>query len=260
MTLERLQKVMAHAGVASRRACEAIIQQGRVTVNGKVVTELGVKVDPHHDEIVVDGRSLFRQAEKPVYIILNKPAGILSAASDEQRGRKTVVDLVDVPERVYPVGRLDLPSQGLILLTNDGELAQQITHPSSHLEKEYQVLVSGHPSAQTLARWRQGDIEVEGKPTAPAVVERLNPEGENFWLKIILTEGRKRQIREVAKILGHPVLRLERIRIGPLKLGRLKPGHWRHLSPAEVHRLKESIKLARQGATASTRAPARRAS
>ena len=250
MPLERLQKVLAHAGVASRRTSEALIEQGRVTVNGKTVTELGTKVDPRRDVITVNGQTLPKQTEMYVYIILNKPAGILSAASDE-RGRKTVIDLVDVEERVYPVGRLDLRSEGLILLTNDGDLAEKLTHPRYHLEKEYHVLVSGKPSSQTLARWRGGEVEVDGKPTTPAIVERLNPEGDNSWLKIILTEGRKRQIREVAKALGHPVRRLERVRIGSLKMGRLKPGRWRHLTPAEAQRLKNSVKLARQGVSST---------
>jgi len=246
MALERLQKVLAHAGVASRRASEVIIQEGRVTVNGQVVTELGVKVDPQRDKITVDGQALAQPSEKPVYIMLHKPAGVLSAARDE-RGRQTVVDLVDVPERVYPAGRLDLQSSGLMVLTNDGELAEQLTHPRYHLDKEYHVLVRGQPTNQTLARWRSGEIRVEGQPTRQAVIERLNPEGENFWLKIILTEGRKRQIREVAKSLGHPVLRLERVRIGPLRLGRLKAGHWRYLTSNELQHLKNSLKLARRG-------------
>jgi 23S rRNA pseudouridine2605 synthase len=174
--------------------------------------------------------------------MLNKPRDILTAASDD-RGRRTVVDLVEVEERVYPVGRLDLRSEGLVLLTNDGELAERLTHPRSHVEKEYLVLVTGRPTTPTLIRWRRGGIEVEGKATGQSVVERLKLEGDNTWLKIILTEGRKRQIREVAKELGHPVLRLERVRIGPLKLGHLKPGRWRHLKPAEVEQLKHSVKL-----------------
>lgn len=239
---ERLQKILAHAGIASRRASEELIEQGRVTVNGQIVTVLGYKVDPRRDVIAVDNQPLSRPSEKPVYLIVNKPRDVLSAASDE-RGRKTVVDLVEVHERVYPVGRLDLKSEGLVLLTNDGELAEKLTHPRSHVEKEYQVLVNGRPSNQTLARWRRGEIEVEGKPTAQTVVERLNIEGNNnTWLKIILTEGRKRQIREVAKALGHPVIRLERVRIGPIKLGHLKPGKWRHLNPVEVEQLKRSVK------------------
>ena len=241
MTQERLQKVLAHAGIASRRACEKIIEQGRVTINGQVITELGTKVDPQRDVITVDGKRLSKQAEKLVYILLNKPAGVLSAAKDEQRGRKTVIDLVDVAERVYPVGRLDLNSEGLILLTNDGDLAEKLMHPRYHVEKEYQVLVKGHPSTETLIQWRRGGIEVDGKPTAPAIVERLNVEGENFWLKIILKEGRKRQIREVAKTLRHPVIRLERVRMGPIKLGKLRSGHWRYLTPDEIQRLKHSV-------------------
>ncbi len=233
---ERLQKVLAHAGVASRRASEALIEQGRVAVNGQIVTQPGVKVDPRRDVIAVDGHPLPKQIEKLVYVMLNKPRNVLSAASDD-RGRKTVVDLVDIPERVYPVGRLDLKSEGLILLTNDGDLTEKLTHPRYHLEKEYHVLVTGKPSTRTLLRWRQGEVEVEGKPAAQAIVERLKTERDDVWLKIILTEGRKRQIRRVARALGHPVKKLERVRIGPLKLGRLKPGRWRRLNPAEVQRL-----------------------
>jgi pseudouridine synthase len=236
---ERLQKVLAHAGVASRRASEALIEQGRVSVNGQVVTRLGTKVDPQRDVIAVDGQPL--PADKPVYIILNKPRNVLSAASDD-RGRKTVVDLVDIPERIYPVGRLDLQSEGLILLTNDGALAEKLTHPRYHIEKEYLVLVTGKPSTPTLARWQQGEVQLEGKPTARAVVERLKTEGDNVWLKVILTEGRKRQIRVVAEALGHPVKKLERVRLGPIKLGRLRPGKWRHLSAVEVQRLKAACK------------------
>jgi 23S rRNA pseudouridine2605 synthase len=238
---ERLQKVLAHAGVASRRASETLIEQGRVTVNGQTVTVLGFKVDPRRDVIAVDGQRLSRPSEKLVYLILNKPKDVLTTASDD-RGRRTVMDLVEVEERVYPVGRLDLKSEGLVLLTNDGELAEKLTHPRSHVEKEYQVLVAGRPTTPTLARWRRGEIEVEGQPSERAVVERLKIEGDNTWLKIILTEGRKRQIREVGQALGHRVLRLERVRIGPIKLGHLKPGKWRHLKPAEVEQLKRSVK------------------
>ena len=236
---ERLQKVLAHAGVASRRGSEALIQQGRVAVNGQVVTELGSKVDPWQDIISVDGRPLPKQTEKLVYIALNKPGNVLSAARDE-RGRQTVLDLIDVPERVYPVGRLDLKSEGLILLTNDGDLTKKLTHPTHKVEKEYHVLVSGQPSTETLLRWQQGGIELEGKAVAPAIVERMKIEGKDTWLKIILTEGRKRQIREIAKILGHPVKHLTRVRIGPLKLSHLGVGKWRHLNPNEIERLKRA--------------------
>jgi len=239
---ERLQKVLAHAGVASRRASESLILQGRVSVNGQVVTELGTKVDPRQDVITVDGQSLGKQAETLVYIILNKPRNVLSAASDEQRGRQTVLDLVDVPERVYPVGRLDLLSEGLILLTNDGDLTKKLTHPSHKVEKEYHVLVTGKPSTHALTQWRQGKIEVDGKPTARASVKVLKMKGENTWLRVILTEGRKRQIRKVAKTLGHPVRNLIRVRIGSIRLGNLGLGKWRRLNPREVARLKSAVK------------------
>ncbi len=241
-TEERLQKVLAQAGIASRRASEEIIAQGRVTVNGQVVTVLGYKVDPQRDIITVDGQTLATTTPKLIYLMLNKPAGVLSATSDEH-GRRTVLDLVRLEARIYPVGRLDYQSAGLILLTNDGDLVEKLTHPRSHVEKEYHVLVSGKPTGQTLSRWRQGGLEVEGRPTARAVVERLKAEGNHTWLKIILTEGRKRQIRVVAQALGHPVLKLERVRIGPIKLGHLKPGKWRHLNPVEVEQLKRSVKL-----------------
>lgn len=242
--MERLQKVLAHAGVASRRASEGLIEQGRVSVNGKIVTELGTKVDPQRDKIYVDGQPVKPLATKPVYVILNKPRNILSAASDD-RGRRTVIDLVDIPERVYPVGRLDLNSEGLILLTNDGRLTKRLTHPSHHVEKEYLVLVRGKPSTETLFRWRRGDVEAAGRPAAEAVVEQLKYERGDTWLKVILTEGRKRQIREVAKSLGHPVKKLERVRIGPIKLGKLKPGQWRHLNSAEIQLLKRTTNKSR---------------
>ena len=234
---ERLQKVLAHAGVASRRASETLIEAGRVSVNGQVVTALGTKVDPQTDTIKVDGKVLAPQAPELVYIILNKPRQILSAAKDD-RGRKTVVDLVDIAERVHPVGRLDLNSEGLILLTNDGELTKQLTHTSHRIEKEYQVLVDGKPSTDMLFRWRKGGIEVDGQPTAPAFVARMKYESGSTWLKVILTEGRKRQIREVAKALGHRVKKLVRVRIGPIRLGELKIGSWRHLTQSEVELLK----------------------
>ena len=238
---QRLQKVLAQAGIASRRASEGLITAGRVAVNGRVVTELGTKVDPRHDSITVDGTPIAKRQEQLVYIALNKPRNVLSAVSDD-RGRRTVIDLVKVEERVYPVGRLDLNSEGLILLTNDGALTRQITHPSRHVEKEYHVLVTGKPGTNTLTRWRTGDFELDGVPAASAAVSKLSDEGENTWLRIVLTEGRKRQIRETGKLLGHRVLALNRIRIGPLKLGNLKSGRWRHLTAPEVQRLRQAAK------------------
>jgi 23S rRNA pseudouridine2605 synthase len=204
------------------------------------VTELGTKVDPGHDEIRVDGQLLPKQSERPIYIMLNKPRNVLSAASDD-RGRQTVLDLVDTVERIYPVGRLDLPSEGLILLTNDGQLTQKLTHPRHGIEKEYHVLVTGKPTIQALIRWRNGEVEIGGRLATRAVVERLKVEGERTWLKVVLTEGRKRQIRETAKALGYPVKSLKRVRIGPLRLGNLKVGQWRYLNPTEIDRLKKAV-------------------
>ena len=233
--------MLARAGVASRRASETLIQAGRVTVNGQVVTTLGTKVDPHRDRIAVDGQILKKTAETLVYIILNKPVDVLSTASDE-RGRRTVLDLVPLEARVYPVGRLDLRSEGLILLTNDGALTKKLTHPGHQIEKEYHVLVTGKPATQTLARWRGGGLELHGKPLAPAVVEKMSDEGDHTWLRVVLTEGRKRQIRETARMLGHPVRVLRRVRLGPIKLGKLPSGRWRYLTPAEISRLKDSAR------------------
>lgn len=248
---QRLQKVLAHAGVASRRKAEELIRQGRVTVNGRVVIELGTKVDPARDDIRVDGRRV-RPAPNYVYILLNKPRGVLSDMEDEQ-GRRSLGDLVRVPARLYPVGRLDVTSEGLILLTDDGELAHLLTHPRYRHEKEYRVLVEGHPLDETLVAWRRG-VMLKGRPTAPAQVEVLRKEKETTLLRIVMHEGRKRQIREVAALLGHPVRRLVRVRLGPLRLGSLEPGQWRYLTPTEVHALEgikqQATKGRRRGDTA----------
>lgn len=243
MSQERLQKVLAHAGVASRRASETLITAGRVTVNGVVVTELGTRVDPYSDDITVDGHLIPSPApaEAMVYIMLNKPRGILTTVHDD-RDRDTVLDIVQIGERVYPVGRLDRHSEGLLLLTNDGDLTHRLTHPRFQAEKAYDVFVEGQVTDETIARWRQGGIKVEGRPVGPAQVKRLRVEDGNTWLEVILTEGRKREIRVVAYTLGHSVKRLIRLRFGPLQLGRLKPGEWRHLRPGEVDQLKDYVK------------------
>ena len=185
---QRLQKVLAHAGIASRRASEVLIREGRVSVNGRVVTELGTKVDPERDVINVDGRPLSKQSPQFVYIMLNKPRNVLSSAGDS-RGRKTVTDLVDCPERVYPVGRLDFLSEGLMLLTNDGDLTKRLTHPKHQVEKEYQALVAGNPSLATLNHWRRGGIEVEGEPVGPAKVEVKKVEGETAVAALLGARG-----------------------------------------------------------------------
>jgi len=236
--LERLQKILAHAGVASRRKAEEMIQQGRVTVNGRIVTELGTKVDPARDDIRVDGGRL-KIAPSHVYVLLNKPAGVLSVMDDE-RGRRSLSDLVSLPVRLYPVGRLDVNSEGLILLTDDGELANLLTHPRYEHEKEYRVIVSGHPAEKTLDAWRRGVI-LEGQRTAPAWVTSIRTEKDATVLRIVMHEGRKRQIREVASLLGHPVRELVRVRIGPLHLGALGSGQWRYLTAQEIRTL-EALK------------------
>jgi pseudouridine synthase len=234
---ERLQKIMASAGVASRRRSEEIILQGRVTVNSKVVTELGTKVDPRRDEIRVDGQRI--QAESYIYIMLNKPRGVLSVMEDE-RGRSALGDLVSVPTRLYPVGRLDATSEGLILLTNDGALANLLTHPRYMHHKEYIVLVNGRPSEKTLQAWQRG-VLLDEKLTAPAQISVIRTVQDSALLRIEMREGRKRQIRRVAALLGHPVRDLRRVRLGPLQLGSLEVGQWRYLTPKEIGQL-ESLK------------------
>ena len=235
---QRLQKVLAHAGVASRRKSEELIRQGRVTVNGRVVTQLGTKVDPAGDDIRLDGQRVQVGADH-VYIMLNKPRGVLSTMEDA-RGRRALSDLVSAPRRLYPVGRLDVVSEGLILLTDDGELANLLTHPRYQHEKEYIVLVNGRPSGKTLAAWRRG-IMLEGKPTAPARVDVVRRERDAALLRVVMHEGRKRQIRQVAALLGHPVRELKRVRLGPLQLGTLEAGQWRYLTAREIRKL-EAIK------------------
>ncbi len=248
---ERLQKVMASAGVASRRKSEELILQGRVTVNRKVVTELGTKVDPAHDEIRVDGERIEVEPRR-IYIMLNKPRGVLSTMEDE-RGRSALGELVSLPTRLYPVGRLDATSEGLILLTDDGELANVLTHPRYEHDKEYLVLVNGHPSEKTLGAWQRG-VLIDDKLTAPAQVSVVDSQRDSTLLRVQMHEGRKRQIRRVAALLGHPVRELRRVRLGPLHLGSLELGKWRYLTAKEVGEL-ESLK--RRAGTARKRGPRR---
>jgi 23S rRNA pseudouridine2605 synthase len=231
---ERLQKLLAQAGVASRRRAEQLIQEGRVTVNGRIVTQLGTKVNPASDDVRVDGQRI-KAAGHHVYLLLNKPRGVISSMEDP-RGHRALGDLVQVPQRVYPVGRLDANSEGLILLTDDGELANLLTHPRYEHEKEYRALVNGIPSEETLDAWRRG-VVLEGERTAPAQVDIMRKEKGSTLLRVIMHEGRKRQLREVAALLGHPVRQLQRVRLGPLHLGILKPGEWRHLTETEVEQL-----------------------
>jgi 23S rRNA pseudouridine2605 synthase len=242
---ERLQKILARAGLGSRRACEELIRQGRVSVNGQIAN-LGQRADPKRDRIAVDQQPV-RSKQERTYIALYKPPGVVSTARDT-RGRPTVVDLVESAARLYPVGRLDLDSAGLVLLTNDGELAQLLMHPRYEHSKTYQVRVAGRPREQTLRQWREG-VMLDDRRTAPANVTVLRRERDGTWLELVLREGRKRQIRRVAELLGHPVQELVRVRIGPLHLGGLKPGEWRHLSAqevAELERLKAQKRPARR--------------
>jgi 23S rRNA pseudouridine2605 synthase len=245
---ERLQKVLASAGIASRRDCEALIAAGRVTVNGRVVVVPGTRVDLEHDEVRVDGQPI-RMPAKRTYIMLHKPAGVVSTAEDTH-GRPTVLDLVDVPARVFPVGRLDIDSEGLILLTDDGELAYALTHPSFEVEKEYRVLLDRPLTPEALRSWRNG-VLLDGEMTAPAWVEMIGTAPEGVWVRIVLREGRKRQIRAVAKLLGYEVRRLIRVREGNLLLGDLPPRSWRYLTDEEVAALRAHISARRHPPTKS---------
>jgi 23S rRNA pseudouridine2605 synthase len=238
--VERLQRFLARAGLASRRKCEEMITAGRVRVNGSTVTVLGTQVDPQHDVIEVDGQPVQVSAAR-VYLLLNKPAGYLSTARDS-RGRPTVLDLVASTTRLYPVGRLDLDSEGLLLLTNDGELAQRLVHPRFEHEKEYHVCAEGRPTARTLQRLREG-IELEDGFTWPAQVDELREDQGCTWLRFVIHEGRKRQLRRMCAAVGHPVRRLIRVRMGLLSLGDLASGEHRALTADELKRLKQAAGL-----------------
>jgi 23S rRNA pseudouridine2605 synthase len=238
MTEERLQKVLARAGVASRRKAERMISAGRVAVNGRVVRELGVKVDPGSDRISVDGEPI-DGAEVREYWLLHKPAGVITTVADPW-GRPTARDLVPTEARVYPVGRLDADSSGLLLFTNDGAMAHRLTHPRFEHEKEYRVVVTGRPDAATLRRLRRG-VAIGGRRTAPAEVVVLGEEADGALLRIVLREGRKRQIRRMLDAVGHPVRSLHRVRIGPLGLGDLAPGRARRLRSEERQALTQSV-------------------
>lgn len=228
---ERLQKVLARAGVGSRRVCEDLIADGRVTVNGEVA-ELGRRVDSQLDEIEIDG-ALVAVAEGLVHYLLNKPAGVITTASDEL-GRPTVVELVPPVPRVYPVGRLDVDTEGLLIVTNDGPLTHRLTHPRFGVDKEYVAEVLGPPAPGALRALRRG-VELEDGMTAPARVALLSP----TMLRITIHEGKNRQVRRMCEAVGHPAIRLVRTRIGPLVDHRLAPGRWRELTAVEVRGLAE---------------------
>ena len=242
MAPERLQKIMAAAGIASRRTCEELIRAGRVMVNGKPVS-LGDKADARHDDIRVDGKPL-AAAQQAVYVALHKPRGVVSSL-EPQGDRQTVRDLVPGAARLFPVGRLDLDSEGLILMTNDGDLALRLTHPRYGCEKEYRVLLSRRPDDEQLNIWRRGVVLEGGVRTAPALVRVESPAGRGVWVRVVMGEGRKREIREVATRLGLHVERLQRIRIGSLLLGNLRPGEAREVTSGEVRELMASARAPR---------------
>ena len=259
MALERLQKILASAGIASRRKAEELITSGRISVNGEIVTTLGSKADLATDDIRVDGTRI-QGPQQPLYIMLYKPREFVTTVSDPE-GRPTVMDLVrDIRERVFPIGRLDYHSEGLLLLTNDGELMQQLTAPTSHLPKTYLVKVSGKPTEDELNKLRAG-IKLPAEPSMTRGRGRRRPgesrrsfavttlpskvaivrEGDNPWYEITLTEGRNRQIRRMFEEIGHHVEKIKRVRYGPLTLN-VEPGKWRLLSPPEVSKLRAALK------------------
>jgi 23S rRNA pseudouridine2605 synthase len=237
---ERIQVVLARAGVASRRKSEDLVRQGRVTVNGKVVKEPGSPVSFGKDDIRVDGRPV-RHLESTITLILNKPKGVVTTARDPQ-GRPTVTGLVArLKKRLFPIGRLDYDTEGLLLLTNDGSLAQSLQHPRYGVEKVYKVKIKGRPDYYVLKRLCEGVI-LDGKKTAPARVKKIGTTKEHTWIEIAIHEGRNRQIRRMCKAVGHPALKLKRIGYGPLKLGDLKVGSFRKLTAREIALLKEAAK------------------
>jgi len=249
----RLQKIISAAGVASRRAAEKLIEEGRVQVNGTTVTELGTKADPDTDDIRVDERRV-KQPQRHRYFLLNKPRGYVTTRSDPEH-RPTVLDLLKgVREYVYPVGRLDFDSEGLLLLTNDGDLAATLTHPRHEVERVYEAQVLGVPDAHDIERLSRG-IVIEGRRTSPANIELLRErrtDGNTSVLRVTIHEGRTRQVRKMADAIGHPVRTLKRVRIGPIADKNLRLGTYRELTPEEVRKLKHS------GATARTPSPRRK--
>ena len=238
----RLNKILSSAGVASRRAADELISQGRVEVNGRVVDALGSQADPEHDDIRVDGRRLKRASPERRYLLVYKPRGVVSTRSDPER-RPTVIELVasrGLTGYLYPVGRLDFDSEGLLILTNDGEFANRVSHPRHELERTYDIEVEGVPDDRDLERLRRG-VTIDGRRTRPADVRRLGTtesrRGPRSRLEITIREGRNRQVRKMCDAIAHPVNHLRRIRIGPISDRRLKPGQVRDLTPAEIKAL-----------------------
>ena len=237
----RLQKILSTAGVASRRASEQMILDGRVMVNGKTILELGAKADPEKDAIKVDGRRIKTEVTHR-YIVLYKPKGYVTTRKDPE-GRRTVMDLIGDGAYIYPVGRLDYDSEGLLLMMTDGDLAAKLMHPRHEVDKVYEVIVMGTPDGRALEKLRKG-VHIEGGRTSPADVHTgttVKGSRPTTLLTLTIREGRNRQIRKMCSAVGLPVRDLRRIRMGPIGLGRLKPGQWRDLTPEEVRRLKRDV-------------------
>jgi 23S rRNA pseudouridine2605 synthase len=254
---ERLQKILSQAGVASRRLAEELIAQGRVQVNGVTVTALGTKARAGADEIKVDGRRIQSEQRKR-YILLHKPRGYITTRSDPQ-GRPTVLDLLrGVREYIYPVGRLDYDSEGLLLLTNDGELAARLTHPRHEVDKVYEARVRGIPDEHVIERLAKG-VTIEGRRTAPAKVRLIDApnkrpsDNDQTRIELAIHEGRQRQVRKMFDAIGHPVVRLKRVRIGPIEDPDMPQGHWRELTPQEVGKLQRAAGLTAAAAETSRR-------
>ena len=235
--MERLQKILSQAGIASRRASEQLMIDGRVTVNGKTVLELGTKADASHDDIRVDGRRI-KIPDRHLYLLVNKPRGYVTTRSDPQK-RPTVIDLLaGVTDYVYPVGRLDFDSEGLLILTNDGDLAAKLTHPRHGVPRVYEARVLGVPDEHDVRRLAKG-VTIDGQRTGPAEVTAIGPSR----LRITVREGRNRQVRKMCDAIGHPVTELRRVAIGPLRDARLKLGAWRVLTTHEVERLRAAARV-----------------
>ncbi len=235
LMVERLQKYMARCGVASRRKCEDIILQGDVKVNGQVVTELGCKIDSEIDKVQVYDKKI-KLEENKVYIALNKPEGYVCTVKDE-RGRDTILDLVKVKERIYPIGRLDYDTSGLILLTNDGDIYNKIIHPREEKNKKYIATIKGIPTKYEMKKFNQG-IDIGDYITAPAKIEMLSFQNGNAKVSIVIHEGKNRQIRRMCEKINHPVINLKRVSVGKIHLGDLKIGKWRYLKDTEVEYLR----------------------
>jgi 23S rRNA pseudouridine2605 synthase len=253
---QRLQKLIAAAGIASRRHAEELISSGKVSVNGAVVNELGSKADPDKDHIKVNGKLINPQlkSKEKTYVLLNKPRGYLSSVSD-QEGRPVVVELLPPAlGKLHPVGRLDFNTEGLLILTNDGDLTNFVTAARNRVEKVYEAKVKGVPTEASIARLRRGVTLEDGTRTAPAKIELLHETGNNAWYEIKLHQGRNQQVRRMFELVGHSVVKLRRVRIGFLTDEHLKPGYWRHITPVEVKRLMKREEKRRPQRPAGSRA------